>query len=284
MSIQVFELNRLGIRVFYSPKRDPAHKAVSKPTDPVLSNCRHKHTYYELHIIESGSMTMQLENTTHTLKQGVLCLVCPGTAHTPLSDTKKVSRFCLNFELLRDPAPLSEHIADRSRQSGFFLAECQKLLPIVHQLRGSECSHPLFSEELTRQLLSQMMVQLVRSITPAPTEGSAPAGNLSDLRTVHIDQYFNNRFYFSDGEEILAKELGVSRRQLNRIIQSIYGKSYREKLLEVRTEVACELLLGNLSIQDISERMGYSTCSNFSAFFKSTMGITPLEYRKKNRK
>ena len=284
MSIQVFELNRLGIRVFYTPQKSSVQKETLRLADPVLSNCSHKHTYYELHVIESGSLTMQLENATYILKEGELCLVCPGTVHAPLSDPKKIRRFCLHFELLADPAPLSAHLSDQSRQSGFFIADCEKLLPIVQQLRSSECSHPLFSEELTGQLLSQMMVQLVRSITPAPTEFFSPTGNLSDVRTVHIDQYFNNRFYSADGEEILAKELGVSRRQLNRIIQEIYGKSYREKLMEVRTEAACELLTGSLSIQEISERMGYSTCSNFTAFFKNTMGMTPSEYRKKNRK
>lgn len=284
MSIQVFELNRLGIRVFYSFKNDPAPKEAPRLADPVLSNCSHKHTYYELHVIESGSLTMQLENATHIVSQGQLCLVCPGTIHAPLSDTKEIQSFCLDFVLLPDPAPLSSHIANHSRQSGFFIADCEKLLPIVHQLRSSECSHPLFSEELIVQLLSQMIIQLVRAITATPTEVPTPTGNLSVLRTVHIDQYFNNRFYSADGEEILAKELGVSRRQLNRIIQSIYGKSYREKLLEVRTEAACELLLGNLSVQEISERMGYSTCSNFTAFFKNAMGVTPSDYRKKNRK
>ena len=284
MSIQVFELNRLGIRIFYTPKNGSVQTEVHTLTDPLLANCSHKHTYYELHLIESGCMIMHLENRTYTINQGSFCLVCPGTVHAPLSNTNEIRRFCLHFELLPDPAPLSEHLAKCSGHAGYFIANCEKLLPIVQQLRSSECSHPLFSEDLTHQLLSQMMVQLVRSITTESTEISSAVGNLSDLRTVRIDQYFNNRFYTSDGEETLAKELGVSRRHLNRIIQSIYGKSYREKLLEVRTEAACELLLGNLSIREISERMGYSTCSNFTAFFKSATGITPSEYRKINHR
>lgn len=284
MSIQVFALNRLGLRIYYTPKNNPEQTDISHPADPVLSNCSHKHTYYELHVIESGYLTMQLENTSHTLKQGQLCLVCPNTVHAPLSDLKAVHRFCLHFELLPEPAPLAEHIAKHSGQKGFFIADCEKLLPIVQQLQSEECCHYLFFEELVCQLLSQMMVHLVRSITPTPTNIPTPVGNLSDIRTVRIDQYFNNRFYSADGEQTLAAELGVSRRQLNRIIQGIYGKSYREKLLEVRTEAACELLLGNLPIQEISERMGYSTCSHFTAFFKNAIGMTPSEYRKKNQK
>ena len=41
----------------------------------------------------------------------------------------------------------------------------------------------------------------------------------------------------------------------------------------------------DLTIREIAERMGYSTSSNFTVFFKNAVGITPLEYRQKgNRK
>ncbi len=285
MSIRVFELNRLGIRVFYAPQSGIMPKKASKRTDPLLSNCSHKHSYYELHIIEEGALRIQADNAQYEGHAGQFYLVCPGVIHAPQSNAEIVcKRFCLNFELLSAPAPLSAHIEQQSQQTGIFIGDATRLLPILDQLRSEECRHSIFSEELIHQLLSQLFVQLVRSIAAVPCESTAGSSNLSELRTVHIDNFFNNRFYSTENEDVLAEELCVSRRQLNRIIQSIYGKSYREKLLEVRTEAACELLIGNLSIQEISERMGYSTCSNFTAFFKSTMGMTPSEYRKKNRK
>ena len=286
MSTCVFELNRLGIRAFYTPARSDLPPSKPTPKDPILSNCSHKHSYYELHIIEEGSLRLQADNALYDCHAGQFYLVCPGVVHAPQIDTNQVcKRFCLNFDLLPEPAALSSNIRQYAQETGFFIGNAAKLFPILDQLRGDECRHSLFSEELIHQLLSQLFVQLVRSIAAVPYEVTIPNSNLSEVRTLQIDNFFNNRFYCTEGEDVLASELGVSRRQLNRIIQSIYGKSYREKLLEVRAEAACELLRSDLTIREIAERMGYSTSSNFTVFFKNAVGMTPLEYRQKgNRK
>lgn len=284
MGIRVFELDRLGVRVFYTPTSAAAPQKPILPKDPLLSNCSHKHSYYELHIIEAGALHIQVENAQYEGHAGQFYLVCPGVSHAPQLDAERVcKRFCLHFELLSEPAPLSAYIKQLSCQAGILIGDADKLIPILQQLRSNDCFHPLFSEELIHQMLSQMFVQLVRSVAAPPSESITSTSNLSELRTVHIDQFFNNRFYYAEGENVLASELGVSRRQLNRIIQGIYGKSYREKLLEVRAEAACELLVSDLPVREIAERLGYSTSANFTAFFKNAVGMTPSEYRRKNK-
>ena len=75
--------------------------------------------------------------------------------------------------------------------------------------------------------------------------------------------------------------LHVSPRQLHRIIKKSYGKSYREKLSEIRVEIATSFLSGSdKSIAEISELLGYSTPANFSTFIKNATGKTPSEIRK----
>ena len=82
------------------------------------------------------------------------------------------------------------------------------------------------------------------------------------------------------GEEVLARELNLSRRQLDRIIQKQYGMSFRQKRSQIRFALACDLLRNSKdSIAKISEELGYSTPSNFTSFFKEMHGMTPGEYR-----
>ena len=55
-------------------------------------------------------------------------------------------------------------------------------------------------------------------------------------------------------------------------------------MLEIRLEVACDLLLhSEKTVQEISEAVGYSTPSNFTAFFKNATGSTPTQYRRSGK-
>lgn len=281
--MRVFELTDLGVRVFYTPNVKPKEEHMPAHKDALLSNCSHAHTCYELHVVEEGCVLMYAAGTAYRVKEGELCLISPGTVHASAADASQVRRFCLSFELFSPAMPLAAHITHLPDCNGVHVADAKKLIPLVHQLQGEQYGRLLFSEALIRSLLSQIMIELVRCVSTSAAERAQTGSDLSDVRTFHIDDFFNNRFYCAEGEDTLAAELGISRRQLNRTVQRIYGKSFREKLQEVRLEAARELLLGGMHISEIAERLGYSSSSNFSVFFKRAAGITPSEYRRKFR-
>ena len=80
------------------------------------------------------------------------------------------------------------------------------------------------------------------------------------------------------GEE-LARRLSMHRRTLNRRLEA-EGTTFREVLDAVRYKRACELLRNpNLSIADISPRLGYGEPSAFSRAFRRWSGMTPLQWR-----
>ena len=68
-------------------------------------------------------------------------------------------------------------------------------------------------------------------------------------------------------------------------LEQLNGKGFEDKVQEIRLEVACDLLQhSNKTITEISESVGYSTPSNFTAFFTNAMGMTPSEYRKRHKR
>ena len=96
-----------------------------------------------------------------------------------------------------------------------------------------------------------------------------------------IDEFFNNNFHLRGGDQVLAGQLHISSRQLDRILKSLYGKSYREKLLEIRLEVSLDLLkFSDKSVASISELTGYSNPASFCSFIKKETGHTPGEIRR----
>ncbi len=81
----------------------------------------------------------------------------------------------------------------------------------------------------------------------------------------------------------LSKELNYSVSSLSHIFMKNAGKSLPEYIDDLRlNEAKWHLSNGNASITEISEFLGYSSCSYFSNVFKKRCGVTPNKYRKNN--
>lgn len=81
-----------------------------------------------------------------------------------------------------------------------------------------------------------------------------------------------------------ASQLCLSENYLNRCIKKVIGRSAKQLINEVNVEYA-KLLLVNTT-QDIAEiayELGYPSPSYFSKFFRKEMGISPNEYRMRER-
>ncbi len=86
-----------------------------------------------------------------------------------------------------------------------------------------------------------------------------------------------------ESDESLLKEvcaaMNVSRWTLNRKLQG-EGSSFSTLLREARVSEACRLLgEGDQPLQNISDRVGFSSQSAFNRFFKANTRMTPLAYR-----
>lgn len=80
----------------------------------------------------------------------------------------------------------------------------------------------------------------------------------------------------------LARQIGYSESHLSRRFNQEMHCTLSEYINHVKMERA-KLLLSSSdkSIQNISERLGFCSCSYFSEIFRKTVGCTPTEYRNK---
>ncbi len=78
----------------------------------------------------------------------------------------------------------------------------------------------------------------------------------------------------------IAQSFGMSTRTMNRRFKNSNGSTPVHYLREIRMKSARELLkISNLSISDITEKVGYRDTAYFSHLFKLQIGRTPSEYR-----
>ena len=82
----------------------------------------------------------------------------------------------------------------------------------------------------------------------------------------------------------LARQVGINEAKLKEGFRELYNQSIHNYLQQLRLEKAKQLLLTTeKSVTDITYEIGYSHVKHFTTLFKKVIGITPTEWRKKNR-
>ena len=163
----------------------------------------------------------------------------------------------------------------------WFGADTQGVHGLMHQLAAELERRPIGYLDQARLLLSQLLIYIVRNYQSARPGHTVPAqSSLTDLTSVIIEEYFLYEYRNLSLEE-LAKRLGRSPRQTQRLLLEYYGKSYQQKKAEAKMSAAALLLADkSKNMASISEELGYSSPEHFSAAFRGYYGTTPREYRK----
>lgn len=270
------DLEDLGVRIFKLP-------AGADSPEGERAYYLHSHPFFELHLVRDGTFRYRCGDRVFPLEEGQFCLFCPGAFHAPEPGDDGALRVCIRLELLRASRPLRDKLAQAAERAVMYTGDGRAMLETAGDLEAELSCPGTFSREMVRSLLSRLMLLLIRALEIPVREPDAPA-SLDRERSAILDDFFNDRFAEPAGEEALASELGVSRRQLERILRKTCGQSYRQRLTEVRMETACGLLLGTgLTVREISERVGYSSPSSFTVCFRRRKGMTPREYRVANK-
>ena len=96
-----------------------------------------------------------------------------------------------------------------------------------------------------------------------------------------LGDLIHNSFVVED----LAREVHLSKSQLNRLLKEHYGMTFREKLLKTRMDRASWLLKHTEKpIDEVADAVGYRSESAFYQVFRKEFSITPEKYRFQKKK
>ena len=101
----------------------------------------------------------------------------------------------------------------------------------------------------------------------------------------HCMTYIQSHTNGSLGVDDVAEQIHRSSSYLMRRFKAEVGMSVGDYITKCKLEEACDLLVyGSRSLAEISAYLGYSSQSYFQNVFKKQYGMTPMQYRKANRK
>ncbi|GIP17311.1 hypothetical protein J40TS1_29530 [Paenibacillus montaniterrae] len=288
---------RLVSRVVAGLNEEPldfAYRRIS--VDNQFKETFHSHRGTEILLIHQGSGTMIVNNVSYDIRPGMLCIFQPYQLHhlkLDYSDHQSFERSLATFE----PTMFASYFEKWPALQAFYNYINTSILPSPC-IYGVEETHEMvtlfqsmqqrlssLSEAEQLEEISLFLVQLFRSLKPLWQKQQVQLKPFRTRKNHHveqmlgwIEQHYTKPFHLDE----MAKELHLSTYHLSHTFKETVGISITEYIATRRTHQALLLLTTtDKPIALIAEEIGITNCSYFCKFFKSRMGATPHQYRKR---
>ncbi len=163
----------------------------------------------------------------------------------------------------------------------------------IYTTKSSEISENIKNEmlyivnnslESSLNLMSHLYLFFDYLIKGVNLAKNVTGGTLKDFYIREVISFIEQNYQNNIKVEDISKWCNLNRSYLTKIFKKEKNISLQQFLIKYRMSKACEKLkLTSLSIKDISESIGYDNQLNFSRTFKNEFGISPSEYRLKNK-
>lgn len=121
-------------------------------------------------------------------------------------------------------------------------------------------------------------------LTGAATRRKTQNGKRTQFYTNEAISFIYANYALPITVEDIAKRLNLDRSYFGKIFRETMGQSPQEFLISYRMSKAAELLkTTDISIKDISVKVGYPNQLHFSRDFKNVYDQSPRSYRQNNR-
>ena len=247
---------------------------------------------FEIHYIKKGKGTLFIDYNEYALSEGILFMTGPHINHAMYPDTDAPLEE-LNIYFVLDIKNFNKHPLPQEWSNMITLLINNPFWIGTDRLKSHELMQKIFNAVHKRDrnytiTVSGLFIQLLASITnnylhKSYTESKVEykINDFSLTRT--IDKAFSS--FYGSSLTTLAQKLNLSPRQTERLIISIYGKTFREKRKEVRMITAANrLTASDATISTIAKDLNFSSAEHFSSAFKKYYGISPSAYRNNSKK
>ena len=243
----------------------------------------HEHNAFEFHTIMCGSAELETDCGVVELEENDSAIILPGMFHRFVNQSNGSVVFSFVF-----------YVDGAGRSSEAFLERARKQKGPVLFVQNKEIKENLkriisliykdkpFSTDCIKAHFMLIFAEVFSCFVEGVSDyQKTTSSREDDMRTLIIEEYFNEFYMEKISLKKLSKYLFLSEKQTERIIKKSFGISFREKLSKIRLTNAKKMLEETeLELRDIAEACGYSSYNGFYLAFKEKTKMTPMEYRK----
>jgi AraC-like DNA-binding protein len=292
-----------GLRTSYSYRPTTFLEFSSEQAPKSIKSKLHKHDYYEIVLVASGPLEMQIESQLCEFDQWDICLLNRSTRHAehfklreslfylglsssyvanwPWEEGMTLQRSLIFSKLLnRDQEDTLRQNKDYILARYVGRPEVSPVDEIIkdirHQFEEKEPGYQFMIRGLLYQffmILSDPNIYQTEYVDLGSDQGYSLASSAKKI----LDR---NKRKMTNRE--VADILNYNSQYIDRVFKKYYGLSLTKYNRAVYLRQAAHLLTTtDLYIHKISERVGFANRTQFYNSFKDEFGCTPAEYRKK---
>ncbi|WP_051671413.1 helix-turn-helix transcriptional regulator [Oribacterium sp. P6A1] len=251
----------------------------------------HVHNHYELFYLSKGSCTFLMRSLSYNLVPGSVIIIPPNTPHIIHYTSRQQS--VRTSILFREP--------DVSFSNLNFISDMLKdgkhklilQIPPMYQvhveqlIRNMEAEQRFNDSKISPVMLSLCLIQLIVIINRFSTgidttlmDELHTTNRQVNLAATYINRNYNQRISLSD----IADASGFSPNYLSRKFKEDTGIGVHEYLTYVRlNKAAIELAHTDHTVTEVALNNGFSDSNYFKDAFHKAYGMSPRDYRKKDK-
>ena len=265
----------MGITFENSLKVSPEKEIVIdylKMEKPHTMPLMHYHPYYEIYILLSGKRKYLFNNKIIVVNPQDILIVKPYEVHRPMPvENIPYERYIINI----DPSLLSQIEKYNKEIKNLFKREVIHLdtkhfLRTVDNVKNIEKEIKDGKKEFACSIRNYLERILVDMLFFNSQYSNSEQIQKNDIRIQEVLDYIIINYKEKITIDICANICSMSKTNFTRVFHKVVGTNLKEYINSVRIQKASDLLLEtDLSISEISEKVGFDSASYFSAVFKS---------------
>lgn len=248
----------------------------------------HTHDYIEIVYVLSGSAVEFVDGIKYNVRRGDFIFMTPNSIHSfvPGANFEHAEIF-FSPHLIGESVMTSAQSLSMLALSSFESVRNNKSFGHIRiaetELSEVEALFLIMEREFSEKregyeaymcnALNMLLIKMLRSVLTPSTDEDVWVALLK-----YIDQNFEKKLTLS----ALASKCFYNPSYFSRAFKQKYGMSLTEYIKQRRIRRAKELLLcDELTVEEISRKVGFTDRSSFYSAFEDDMKITPMQYRKK---
>ena len=259
--------------VLKQKKRIPNDFLSASVKNFVGKSSTHVHEFFEIEYIISGKGTCIIDGKEYPMRAGTLFFLSPVNTHAVRDADAELINVMFRLEYSTDLPMLSLFTV--------FHTPCFLLDVRDRALLHAELAEIVDTHEgnirYARRLLECVLEKLRLLSAPEKEHATLPY-----IR--HAILYATEHFREDLSLERTAASLGLSPTYFSELFSREVGISFKQYLDNLRFSHAKELLsFTDLPVSEVHRLSGFTDYANFSRRFKSAFGMTPTDYRRKQK-